>query len=133
MCFILADPIAEAEGIDTEAQACIVFACGAFDGQLRLAATTGFLIEASSALLGIEADEVDVPGDTEASLLELANVLGGELVSLLGGESQQFDFGIPGLGGEAWSDADETVRLAFDSMGETLLVEFDRRGAAASR
>ncbi len=61
---------------------------------LILSGNTGFLTELAASILGLENDEVDdcTRGD---ALLELANVIGGEIVMMLGGESIAYTLSLP--------------------------------------
>ena len=130
MCFIVADPL-PVEGVDECLQSCasawLEFRRVDSAGCVRLTASPGFLEEAASGLLGLDPDEGIAESDGVDTLLELANVVGGEVLTLLGGEDVEFDVGIPSAAPpQTWADASNnapTVAVAFDSMGESFRVE----------
>lgn len=64
-------------------------------GWLVVVATAGFVREVAAGMLGLEADEVDVDDHGDATVAELANVLGGEMIMLAGGGDAPFRLGLP--------------------------------------
>jgi len=103
MAFVLAerskkDPAVVLRRIVDEgpvAAARIGIALDGVQNELLLAGSPGFLTELSASLLGVEPTEVDVEHEGRYALLELANVVGGELVLLLGGRDRPLRLGLP--------------------------------------
>ncbi|QDV04523.1 hypothetical protein Poly30_00140 [Planctomycetes bacterium Poly30] len=96
MCFVMADSIGTGELSDPPPiRAWITYGNESERGCVQLAATFGFIQEAASGLLGVDSDDITSEGEALETLLELANVIGGEVVSLLGGEDVFFEMGIP--------------------------------------
>lgn len=130
MCFVIADPmdapLDEEQASEQDIKAWISFEGENCSGSVQLSATTGFVQEAASGLLGVEPDEIQSEEETVETLLELANVIGGEVVLLLGGENTRFDMGIPSADPITLAGEPEETFTAFDSMGETLSVHVAR-------
>lgn len=55
----------------------------------------GFLAEFAASMLGLDEDEVEPDKQGREALQELGNVVGGEVVRILGGEHIEFDLGLP--------------------------------------
>ncbi len=133
MCFVMADAIdLDALEKTPSLRAWIVFKNEMECGCLELAATFGFVQEVGSGLLGIDTDEIEEGELAQGVLLELANVIAGEVVSLLGGEEIFFELGIPTSEPTQIDAAGERLGVAFDSMGEFLRVDVER-GAVADQ
>lgn len=64
-------------------------------GWLVVAATAGFVREVAAGMLGLDTDQVDVDDHGEATVAELANVLGGEMIMLAGGGDAPFRLSLP--------------------------------------
>ena len=64
-------------------------------GELWLSATSAFLKEFAGRLLAKSADSVDPVGEGRLALVELANVCGGELLMMLGSETDLFELDLP--------------------------------------
>ena len=66
-------------------------------GQIFLSASEGFITEMSSSMLGMEPDEVEEDIETlgAEAIRELANVVGGEIIIMLGGKDVEFQLGLP--------------------------------------
>ncbi len=78
---------------------------------LVVSATPGMIREIAGGMMGLEPEEVDIDEHGRATLAELANILGGELVMKLGGETIEMRMGLPG---EA---TDETTGAHLDHIG----------------
>lgn len=65
-------------------------ACG-----LLVAASDGLLAEVAGGMLGEDADQVDVARHGGATVAEIGNVLGGELVVAMGGQQLPLRLGLP--------------------------------------
>ncbi|MEM8712362.1 MAG: chemotaxis protein CheX [Planctomycetota bacterium] len=132
MCFVMADPI-EPEDVAEEpsVNAWIRYGNEAESGVVHLSATPGFVQEAASGLLGVDPEDIQTDGEALETLLELANVIGGEVVSLLGGEDVFFEMGLPSADSLELESPRETAAALFDSMGEAFRVEVQRIGGVA--
>lgn len=62
---------------------------------LCVSATPGLVREVASGMMGTEADEIDVDDHGRATVGELANILGGELIMLLTSGDGQMALGLP--------------------------------------
>lgn len=135
MCFIIADLLDEAPSAVPEdlslTNAWITFRTATEEGRLELRADPDFLLEAASGLLGIEPEMVDPACDPAETLLELANIIAGEVVALLGGEDHTYTMGLPSEDPSALSGPDEETNLGFDSMGSLFHVCVKRRSLTA--
>lgn len=93
---VLADAVARDE-IDDPTPA--FAACTRFDGfaagDVLLSCDTGFAIEAAAGLLGVEPDEVDPEEHGRQILDELANILGGSVITALGGDRHPYRQALP--------------------------------------
>lgn len=96
--------------------------------ELCLRASEGFLTELASSMLGTEPDEVDVHEEGVQALLELANILGGEVVMALGGEhDESLGLGLPETTDPGSLSGRGEISASLDSFGERL--EVDLRAA----
>jgi hypothetical protein len=78
-------------------------------GRIWLAADDAFACELGASLLALEAADVDLGTVGMPALLELGNVLGGEVVRLLGGAEERFKLGLPEIAAPV--DTDEAADL----------------------
>lgn len=62
---------------------------------LCVSATPGLVREVASGMMGMDADEIDVDDHGRATVGELANILGGELIMLLTNGDGQMALGLP--------------------------------------
>lgn len=135
MCFVIADPLEEgasdAPMEEEHTSAWIEFHTDTEEGRLELSADEEFLNEAASGLLGVEPDGIDPPADLTETLLELANIIGGEIVALLGGDDHTYKMGLPSSDPLTLDGPVEETNLGFDSMGSLLHVRVKRRHTAA--
>ena len=101
---------------------------GAANATLCVSATPGMVREIASGMLGVDAEEIDVDHHAVATVAELANVLGGELVMQLTGGDTPTSVGLPreAGAGEAGallqSGAAAAFHVALRSEGGQLLV-----------
>jgi CheY-specific phosphatase CheX len=97
MAFVTAQPIDETAGevlVHSVAQA-FIEATGSDKYTLCLAATAGLVKEVASGMLGMDPDDIDVDDHGRATVSELANILGGELIMLVTGGDAQMSLGLP--------------------------------------
>ena len=114
MAFILADPC-EASVDEGALKRRIDFRGPGVEGELIIAASEGLAREAASGMTGLEAAEFDEEALCKV-LDELPNIIGGEVVVLLGGREKPFKLGLPGpLDGQP---AAPRCRRRFASAGE---------------
>lgn len=62
---------------------------------LTVSATGGLVREVAANMMGLESDQIDVDEHGEATVCELANIFGGELVMSLGGDETPLRLGLP--------------------------------------
>jgi CheY-specific phosphatase CheX len=78
---------------------CVAHACvrisGEFERVVCVSATPGLVGEVAAGMMGVETEEIDVAEHGGATVAELANVLGGELVMLLTGGDSTLTLGLP--------------------------------------
>ncbi len=96
MAFLLAEP-ANATDVDAQARrhARVVFRGPGETGELLLSADDGFVCDVAAGLLGVDPSDVDAGSDGVEALVELANVIGGEVLRLLGAAEVEFQLGLP--------------------------------------
>jgi hypothetical protein len=86
---------------------------------LILEASSDFLMELASGVLGLEPSEVDTNVEGLLSLKEIANVLAGEIIRELGGEHSHFTLGIPfAIENHGAVDVEDGVVCNFVAMGQ---------------
>jgi two-component system chemotaxis response regulator CheY len=125
IAFILADPCEANVGAGA-LRRCIAFKGPGVEGELIIAATKGLAQEAASGMTGQERAAFD-DEDLCKVLDELANIIGGEVVVLLGGREKPFKLGLPGpLDGRA---QDAQCRRRFASAGEKVEIAVALRPA----
>jgi CheY-specific phosphatase CheX len=97
MAFVLAEPIELTPG--EVLASCVAHAAIDLDGEtpyrLCVAATPGMVREIAAGMMGIDAEEIDVDEHAAATVAELANVLGGELIMLLTSGVAAASLGLP--------------------------------------
>lgn len=97
MAFVIAEPT-DADplhAIDDAPWRAAVTIDGEDQGFVSIAATDGFVREVAAGMLGIEPDEVDLAQHGEATIMELANVLGGHAIHEGGGDESPLRLGLP--------------------------------------
>ena len=100
MAFVLTEEVDAAEAAQLfppTFHAKIAFSGPAGAGSIFLSASEGFIIEMSSSMLGMEPEEVEDDIETlgAEAIRELANVVGGEIIVMLGGKEVEFQLGLP--------------------------------------
>lgn len=100
MAFVITEPaeVTAAEVlVDAAAGAAVDISNGeAGPGRtILVVATAGMVREVAAGMMGVGADEIDVDEHALATVSELANILGGELIMLLTGGDEQLSLGLP--------------------------------------
>lgn len=125
--FVLADPCDDPDELphaDTFAQ--IEF-CGPESGAVDLRASRAFARNLAANLLGVDPSET-TDAQADEALRELANIVGGSVITALGGDDCRFSLGLPSLGNHAPSE--ETTLCVLNAEGERLEVACTHRRAA---
>ncbi len=124
--FLLADPCEDPESLaPAEIHACIEF-CGPELGGVGLGSTRAFARNLAASLLGVEPSDVS-DAQTNEALRELANIVGGSVISALGGENCAFSLGLPHIGKPDLSGT--TTTCVLDAEGERLEIACHRHAA----
>lgn len=92
-------------------------------GAIYLAGSTGFLLELAASLLGVDADSVQAEQEGLDALHEMTNIVGGSVVTTIGGDHCELSLGLPSRA-EA-SDIGDIAgmqRCILDAEGERLEV-----------
>lgn len=131
LCLIVADPVDDWGGFEFNRHASITISDNDVRGRLFVSSTDGMLSEIACGLLGVGPDEIDTEEIFPATVGELANIFGGELIQLLGGEDIPFRPGIPVIESAECVPVGRAIRLGFDAMGEGLLVTIEPELQAA--
>ncbi len=113
MAFVLADPADDELPLDA-LHSGIEFDGAGLHGRLRVSASEGFAREAAAGMTGLEEQSFD-PESLARVLDELANIIAGRVIKLLGGESLPFRLGLPE---KVQSGTSEPCIRRFSSMGE---------------
>lgn len=98
MAFVLTDEVSseEAESLPRTSHHARIQITGPNERILiRLSACTGFLTEFTASMLGLEHQDIDLGRLGDDALKELASVIGGEVVLLLGGTEAGLRLGMP--------------------------------------
>lgn len=97
--------------------------------EVRLSATDGFLLELASNLIGVDISEVSPELEGTQALSELANIVCGEVVRVLGGTDSSFRMGLPESiqDGVGLNETTELVECQLESEGEFLRVTVARQ------
>lgn len=88
---------------------------GLANGSVLLAADDDFAAELASSMLGVEPEDVDPSTEGKDALNELANIVGGSIMIDLGGEHENYEYGLP------QSLTDEQLPEATEGMVKSLL------------
>lgn len=128
MCFVIADPVASPQGEPLEHHASITIGDEDVKWILRLSSSGGLLTEVASGLMGLDPEEMELDEILPQTVLELANVFSGEVITLLGGEELPYRPGLPKAEDAPADEAPGRHVLHFDAMGEQLMVTLE--GAA---
>ncbi|MEY3025937.1 MAG: Chemotaxis phosphatase CheX [Planctomycetota bacterium] len=125
--FVLADPCEEPEQLpaaDTFAQ---IDFTGPASGTVELRSSRAFARNLAASILG--ADQTEISDlQSEEALRELANIVGGSVITALGGSDCRFSLGLPRLG-QGGATGDDTACI-LDAEGERLEVHCHRAKAA---
>lgn len=125
--FVMADPCEDPDRLppaDTFAQ---IDFHGPESGAVDLRASRAFARNLAASLLGTDASEI-TDAQAEEALRELANIVGGSVITALGGDDCRFSLGLPALGNHP-SDANATC-CTLDAEGERLEIVCTHRCAA---
>lgn len=98
MAFVIAEPGGQTAGevlARASHHAQIDICSDSCNAWLMVSATTGFVAEVAAGMMGMDPAEIDVDEHGDATVAELANVLGGELVMALGGAESPMRLGLP--------------------------------------
>jgi len=96
---------------------------GPQSGAVYLAGSTGFLLELAASLLGVDADSVQAESEGLDALHEMTNIVGGSVVTTLGGDHCQLSLGLPSrVDASDIGDSAGTQRCILDAEGERLEV-----------
>ena len=125
--FVLADPSDDPEALpaaDTFAQ---IDFHGPASGQVELRASRNFARNLAASILGSDASNIS-DLQSEEALRELANIVGGSIITALGGSDCRFSLGLPRLG-RATPTGTETACI-LDAEGQRLEVHCHHARAA---
>jgi CheY-specific phosphatase CheX len=125
--FVLADPCDEPEHLPPADTFARIEFRGPTDGCVELLASRSFARNLAASILGADASEIS-DLQSEEALRELANIVGGSVITALGGSDCRFSLGLPQLG-RAQSDGDDTACI-LDAEGARLEVHCHRSRAA---
>lgn len=94
---------------------------GPESGSVILSGSTGFLVELASSLLGVCAEDVKTDGEGLDALREMTNIVGGSVVTVLGGVHCKLSLGLPEVIDSSAVSADcACVHCILDAEGERL-------------
>ena len=95
---------------------------GPQSGCVYLAGSTGFLVVLSASLLGVDAEDVNVEGEGLDALREMTNIVGGSIVTRLGGDHCELSLGLPEAVSHerAQERTSESQTCVLDAEGERL-------------
>lgn len=68
---------------------------GPISGSVYLAGSPGFMLGLASSLLGVDVEDVSINKEGLDALRELTNIVGGSVVSALGGDHCKLSLGLP--------------------------------------
>jgi hypothetical protein len=97
MAFVITTPTDDTAGevlVDCVAHA-LIEAKGDESFTLCVSATPGMVREVASGMMGMDPADIDVDDHARATVGELANIFGGELVMLVTGGDSQMSLGLP--------------------------------------
>lgn len=120
--FIMAEPTDQV--IDAPTRAASIRYHGPDAGTVTVQTTDDFLRCLASGLLGAEPDSVDVEIEGADALRELANVLGGSVITELGGKDCTYSLGLPTTipPGDSPANAETSHTCRLDCEGQLLIV-----------
>lgn len=107
---------------------------GPVNGSVYLAGSPGFMLGLASSLLGVEIEDVSIEKEGMDALRELTNIVGGSVVSALGGDHCKLSLGLPEIIEQSEFPADTTgEHCVLDAEGERLEIFWEPAQAADSR
>ncbi len=124
MAFMVGEPVDAMSG-DVHHMASIDVTVDGAPYAVTVSATDGALQELLSSLADTDGFDEEA---AQFAVNELANVLGGEVLRVLGGDRLPSTLGLPRAGGPS-GDPSTTVRAALDFLGESLEVAVTPGGA----
>lgn len=104
---------------------------GPAGGEIFVSASTGFLIELASSILGVEPSQVRVEVEGADALRELANIIGGSALVAIGGENTAYSLGLPEIV-PGTPIVQPHASCVVESMGEPLMVQWHTHAARAA-
>lgn len=125
--FVLADPCDDPEQLPPADTFARIEFRGPTDGCVELLASRSFARNLAASILGADASDVS-DLQSEEALRELANIVGGSVITALGGSDCRFSLGLPQLG-RAEAAGDNTACI-LDAEGARLEVHCHRARAA---
>lgn len=116
IAFILAAPLEfddELRGGFEPAVASAIRYAGLGEGQVILLADANFSAELAAGFLGLEPEEVEVLSNGRDAVSELTNIIGGSVVLALGGDTHEYQYGLPEeFDVEMWPSCAEDASVA---------------------
>ncbi|RNC81446.1 MAG: chemotaxis protein CheX [Phycisphaera sp.] len=107
---------------------------GPESGTVILSGSSGFLVELASSLLGVCAEDVRTDGEGLDALREMTNIVGGSVVTVLGGAHCKLSLGLPEVvDSSAVSDGSTCVHCILDAEGERLDIYWIPKTESSSR
>jgi CheY-specific phosphatase CheX len=129
--FVLADPCPAPDALPTADTFAQIDFHGPDSGCVELHASRAFARNLAASILGANAAEI-TDLQCEEALRELANIVGGSVITALGGSDCRFSLGLPRLGRSthAAGAAELDTACILDAEGERLEVHCHRARAA---
>ncbi|MBM4061248.1 MAG: chemotaxis protein CheX [Planctomycetes bacterium] len=127
MAFVVAEPTGESAGevlARSRHHAAIEITGDDHRAWLLVSATAGFVTEVAAGMMGMDPDEIDADEHGDATVAELANVLGGEFVMALGGDLAPVRLSLPQCLDDAAVDA-RLDEIADGERGWTVVLAAD--------
>lgn len=97
MAFVVTEPMADsaAEVLVKAVAHAVIELDGSGHHVVAVSATAGMIREVAAGMMGMDSEEIDVDDHGRATVGELANILGGELVMLLTNGDEAMTLGLP--------------------------------------
>jgi hypothetical protein len=129
--FVLADPADRPDALPAAEIGAEIRFHGSADGSVSLRASRAFGRNLAASLLGCGPEEI-VDAQADEALRELANIVGGSVVSLLGGDDCRISLGLPATIAADGPDglAGARTDCVLDAEGERLEIRCVRSVAA---
>lgn len=107
---------------------------GPQSGAVFLSGSTGFLLELAASLLGVDVDDVTAESEGLDALREMTNIIGGSVVTAIGGEHCELSLGLPGVvaSGDLPGQNPAGCTCIMDAEGERLVVIWSPNTASES-